>query len=265
MSICMITGNHPRHKYLVNELITTGLVSCWVAESREEFVPSAPVGLDQKLSELFDFHFSERARIESEIFGAVKDPSLHVPTLTVEKDNLNSDRTIKFINDHSPSLVLSFGCHKISDNLIAQVNARFWNTHGGLSPEYRGVTTHFWPSYFLEPQMTGITLHETTDSLDAGGIILQTSAPMVRGDTLHRLAARNLEHYASELTSRLVSLDLSSLPEGIKQKKYGKVFMSADWRPEHLLIIYEIHNDKIVDYVLDGKIAGREPNLVSAI
>ena len=41
--------------------------------------------------------------------------------------------------------------------------------------------------------MTGMTLHETTDFLDGGEIIFQTASSMVRVDTLHRLAARNVD------------------------------------------------------------------------
>ena len=116
-----------------------------------------------------------------------------MPALEVDVDSLNSEDTIRFVNNYNPNLVISYGCHKLHQKFINNVTARFWNTHGGLSPEYRGVITHFWPSYFLEPQMTGMTLHETTDFLDGGELIFQTAAPMVQGDTLHRLAARNVE------------------------------------------------------------------------
>jgi hypothetical protein len=36
-------------------------------------------------------------------------------------------------------------------------NLARWNIHGGLSPWYRGAITHFWPSYMLEPQLTGMS------------------------------------------------------------------------------------------------------------
>ena len=45
--------------------------------------------------------------------------------------------------------------------------------HGGLSPWYKGGATHFWPTYLIEPEFTGITVHETTKDLDAGAIIHQ--------------------------------------------------------------------------------------------
>ena len=44
-----------------------------------------------------------------------------------------------------------------------------------------------------------------------------------------------------------------------------RFFMSKDWRPEHLRFIYQIHDDSIVDKVIDGVIAGKEPNLISVL
>ena len=38
MTIILITGNHPRHHYFVNELVETGLVTGWIKELREEFI-----------------------------------------------------------------------------------------------------------------------------------------------------------------------------------------------------------------------------------
>ena len=148
---------------------------------------------------------------------------------------------------------------------MTNVASRFWNTHGGLSPEYRGVITHFWPSYFLEPQMTGITLHETTNFLDAGEIIFQTAAPMVRGDTLHRLAARNVEVFSKSLKDKLSTMELTDIPKGVKQSGYGKVFLAKDWRAEHLRLIYEVFEDRVVDAAIDGHISGRQPDLVSVL
>ena len=113
--------------------------------------------------------------------------------------------------------------------------------------------------------MTGMTLHETTDFLDGGELIFQTAAPMVQGDTLHRLAARNVEIFADQLKSKVQNLDFAKLPSGIKQKSYGRVFLFKYWRPEHLKLIYEVYEDRIVDAVIEKKIVGREPNLISVI
>ena len=60
-------------------------------------------------------------------------------------------------------------------------------------------------------------LHETKDFLDADEIIFQTAAPMVKGDTLHRLAAWNVQIYSEKLSSKIVNLDFFNLPRRNKQ------------------------------------------------
>lgn len=264
--ICLITGNHPRHKYFAMALISTGRVCSWVIEEREEFVPRSPMNINGNLKRLFEHHFNERQRVELEFFGSTlnAETKLLVPSFKVGVKNLNGDATIQFIKKSNPRLVISYGCHKLKQNFLESLRVPFWNVHGGLSPMYRGVGTHFWPSYFLEPQMTGMTLHETTMCLDGGDIILQTAAPMVRGDSLHRLAARNVVVFSRELAQRVEVIDCGRLPVGIVQSGYGKVFMTNDWRPEHLCIIYETYNDRVVDQVIDGVIKGRSPELISA-
>ncbi|NVK30239.1 MAG: hypothetical protein HWE20_04505 [Gammaproteobacteria bacterium] len=265
-NICLITGNHLRHVFFAKQLISKGLVSSWVLEERENILPSAPTSIDDDLKSLFGHHFSERDRIENLVFGpSAADFECRAPRLQVERHALNDDATINFVAAHSPQLVISYGCHKLSPRFFQRLSARFWNVHGGLSPDYRGVATHFWPSYFLEPQMTGMTLHETTDFLDAGRIICQTAASMVAGDSLHRLAARTVTEFSEQLANKLTLLDFENLPEGLVQKAYGKVFMVKDWRPEHLRLIYEVYDDSLVDAVLNGEIEGRSPNLISVI
>ena len=37
----LITGDHPRHKYLANKLINLNLVKFWVIETRESFIPDS--------------------------------------------------------------------------------------------------------------------------------------------------------------------------------------------------------------------------------
>lgn len=260
--ICLITGDHPRHKFFAEELISTGLVCSWVIEEREELIPAPPAEINLELKQLFVHHFNERHRIEHSFFHLDYKNNL-IPIYKVDKINLNSENTIKFIKQFNPKLVISYGCHMLDNKFLNSMSADFWNTHGGLSPQYRGTITHFWPSYFLEPQMTGMTLHQTSSHLDAGEIIFQTAAPMIAGDTLHQLAARNVKYYVEQLKCKLLNLNMNKIPKGYKQKNYGRVFKSSDWRPEHLKLIYEVYEDRIVDAVLNGQITGKEPKLIS--
>jgi len=45
--ICLITGNHPRHKHFAQKLISTGKVCSWVIEQREEIMLQPPNDLKE--------------------------------------------------------------------------------------------------------------------------------------------------------------------------------------------------------------------------
>lgn len=264
MTIVAITGDHPRHAYFVRCLAETGLLTAWVRERRESFLPEAPLGLRSETRRLFDLHFARREEAEEAVFGSPDVSGIRIHDTSVE--DLNGAAVIDLLRQTAPRVVMSYGCHKLSAALRATVPAAFWNTHGGLSPDYRGVITHFWPSYMLEPQMTGMTLHQTTDFLDAGEIIHQSGAVLNHGDGVQMLAARTVSAYSRELKQLLPQALLSEkLPIGKKQKHSGKLWVSSDWRPEHLHFVYDTWGDRIVDRILNGDIEGREPRLFSEL
>ena len=60
-------------------------------------------------------------------------------------------------------------------------------------------------------------------------------------------------------------MELTDIPKGVKQSGYGKVFLAKDWRAEHLRLIYEVFEDRVVDAAIDGHISGRQPDLVSVL
>jgi methionyl-tRNA formyltransferase len=150
----------------------------------------------------------------------------------------------------------------LSNETLSKVNGEKWNIHGGLSPWYRGGATHFWPSYMLEPQMTGMTVHELTQQLDAGDIVHQCTSDLVRGDGLHQLAARSVIKIAQELPELIELIAKGKNIEKVPHKTAGKLWLGHDWRPEHLKLIYQVYDDKIVDLYLDGEFSQSEPDLV---
>ena len=261
MTVVVITGDHPRHVYLVQQLACAGLLSGWIVERREPHVPVAGADVPTALHELYNRHFQRREAAEHRAFGALSPADVAVDRLTVDVADLNGDRVRAFLVDKAPSHVVSYGCHKLDEAVLGSVPARFWNTHGGLSPAYRGVHTHFWPSYMLEPQMTGMTLHETTAAIDGGAIIHQSGVDLIRGDGLHDLACRAVATYARELPA-ILTRALASDVVGVIQKTTGRIWTAAMWRAEHLVPVYRHYDDRIVDLCLDGEITGRVPTLI---
>ena len=67
MRIVTVTGNHPRHAYLVGKVASTGLLAGTIVERRETFVPQPPDGLSARLAALFTLHFDRRAEAEETV------------------------------------------------------------------------------------------------------------------------------------------------------------------------------------------------------
>jgi len=260
MKVVLLIGDHPRHRYIAEQLDEKEFLTGIVVEERESHVPEPPDHLDSHLTELYSKHFELRADAEEEFFG---DPDLpDVPNISVSRDELNSEKVRNFLRKNKPDITITYGVHILSDETIAAIPGKAWNVHGGLSPEYRGVITHFWPSYMLEPQMTAVTLHELTSDVDAGPIVHQTGADLVRGDGIHQLASRTVRKFASELPKVVEIAANNALEEPVKQRTSGKLWVSDDWRPEHLIVIYDKFDNRIVDHYLDEEFEHQDPDLI---
>jgi folate-dependent phosphoribosylglycinamide formyltransferase PurN len=259
MKVIFLTGSHPRHAHVARALANSGLLSGLIIEDRKEHIPPPPDDINDELKEIFRLHFQKRSESESRFFGKAELPNVEI--LHVSKEELNSQKVIDFIEKITPNLMLSYGVHMLSDEVINSCQGEAWNIHGGLSPWYRGNITHFWPSYYLEPQMTGMTVHNLTQQLDAGDVVHQYAADLIKGDGIHDLACRAVVGIAKELPELISLLEVKGKLKKHGHKTTGRIWTGKDWRPDHLRIIYEFYNDKIVDLVLEGKIKGKTPRL----
>ena len=259
MKVLFLTGSHPRHLAMANELYRIGVLKGLIIEQREAHVPTPPEDISEELKELFVLHFDRRKLAEERFFGSPNPPE--VETLFVARSEINSEKVHNFIRKINPDVLLSYGVHKLSPETLNSCSGKRWNIHGGLSPWYRGVITHFWPSYFLEPQMTGMTIHELTQDIDGGPLVHQSAAQLVKDDGIHDLACRAVISLKDDLEMLFSLLEEKGELPTRKQKTTGRIWISKDWRPEHLIPIYKFYNDRIVNEVLKGNIKGREPKL----
>ncbi|MFC4348793.1 formyltransferase family protein [Kordiimonas lipolytica] len=259
MKIVFFTGNHRRHAFMARTLAATGHLAAIIREERALFLPEPPEDLAPDLQALYRTHFERHIASEEKFYGLAEWPD--VPLMSIDPADCNSKEVQAFIKKQAPDLLLSYGCHKLSDETLACATSERWNIHGGLSPWYKGAITHFWPSYMLEPQMTGMTLHDLTNQLDAGAVVHQCVAELVRGDGLHDLACRAVLSLAADLPALVARLAAGHEIAKKDHKTSGKLWPSGDWRPEHLRMVYEVYGDRIVDMYLDGKIEQRAPSL----
>ncbi|MCR8660535.1 formyltransferase family protein [Paenibacillus endoradicis] len=263
MKVVLLTGSHPRHLHVVNQLVNTGYVVGHVIEQREEFVPQPPSGLEEQDRLNFIRHFADRDYSEQTFFAGNDFILESVPTLNVTMESLNHQATIDWVTLLDADLMISYGVHKLSDELLAAGPTDAWNIHGGLSPWYRGNTTLFWPFYNLKPNWAGMTIHKLSSRLDAGDILHHSVPKLEYGDGIHDVANRAVMQVAEDLKNILKTFDLSELKYS-KQKSAGKLYVTTDWQPQHLRVVYQLFDNDIVDHFLDGKLGYLEPPLVKA-
>lgn len=263
MRILLLTGSHPRHLFVVNELVKTGFIAAHVIEKREEFVPQPPPNLEEVDRTNFIRHFKDRDEAEQKHFKGNDKVSVHLPTLEVTMQQLNSKETIEWVKNQQFDLAISYGVHKLSDELLEALPDKAWNIHGGLSPWYKGNTTLFWPFFMLKPNWAGMTIHRLSSRLDAGDIVHHSVPELAYGDGLHDVACKAVIQVAEDLAKIVTTINLENV-QYTPQKGNGKLWIGTDWMPQHLRFVYNVYNNDIVDQFLDGKLPKIEPKLISA-
>ena len=265
MKIVWIGGNHPRHIYYLNKINEKFPVSGAIIETREggtsSRIPEIPENLSDCDRKNFITHFENRYKAEEKYFSNLKTPSC--PSLSIRQDELNSDKTVQFIESISPEIVLTYGCHMIKDPLMSKLPTNTINLHGGLSPQYRGAATMFWPFYFLEPNHVGTTFHYLSSEPDSGSIIHQSVPKLVKGDKIHDVACKAVLTASEDILELLSIFKNNKTWKKHQQTKSGKNFLNKNFKPEHLRVIYNLFNEDIVDHFLSGKITAPPPKLVT--
>jgi folate-dependent phosphoribosylglycinamide formyltransferase PurN len=260
--VVLLTGSHSRHLYVVNQLASLGCIVGHVIEQREAFIPEPPAGLEERDHFHFVRHFRDRDNAERTFFSGNERVKVSIPTLQVTMESLNSRETMDWIKCLDADLMISYGVHKLSDELLASGPQHAWNIHGGLSPWYRGNTTLFWPFYMLKPNWAGMTIHKLTAQLDGGGILHHSIPELAYGDGLHDVACKAVIQATKDLKRILSTFKLSEITY-TEQKSAGKLYTSSDWHVQHLRVVYELYNNDIVDQYLDGKLPDVRPSLVN--
>ena len=87
------------------------------------------------------------------------------------------------IDKFSPDLLVVSGTKKIDQKILNKVNLKI-NLHHGLVPSYRGVSSPNWVSYESDFGNFGITIHEPTDKIDEGPLLVCKRILPYKGEPL---------------------------------------------------------------------------------
>jgi methionyl-tRNA formyltransferase len=263
MKAILFSGSHPRHFYIHEELIRSGVECAVVIMQREQLIPSPPLNIPDVDRINFERHFSERNIIEANSYGDLHPDDVFsgIPILKCQPEALNSDVTVNFVRKFDADFAFIFGTDLIKEPVLSALPEVRINLHLGLSPWYRGSATLFWPFYFLQPQFAGATFHQILPEADAGGVLHQTVPILSSGDGSHDVGAN---------TVIAAKRDFGKLLKGYanfgwnfeEQKSSGRLFLTRDFQAAHLRNIYSSFDNDIVDCYLAGQLEERKPKLV---
>lgn len=265
MRILLFSGSHPRHLYFHNKVVETGDVCGVVVFQREEIIPTAPEGTLPHDVKNFDRHFADRATSEKKIFGSlsVDDVFTDIPMYLCETESdLNSEEVASFVRELTPDVVVIFGTDLIKDPVFSALPRDKVNIHLGLSPWYKGSATLFWPFYNLQPNHAGVTIHQIVAEADAGAIIHQCVPTFEKGDGIHDIGCKAVQKVSEDIVRILKYRKMHGKFIEHKQKSSGRLYLTTSFKPEHLRVIYDLYDNKLVDEYIEGRLMTKEPKLI---
>lgn len=104
------------------------------------------------------------------------------PSSVVHVNSVNSDESLKTLQELSPDLVVVHGTRIISRNILNGVNATFINIHAGITPRYRGSHGAYWALSNNDAENCGVTVHLVDAGIDTGNILFQKKIPYTPKD-----------------------------------------------------------------------------------
>lgn len=126
-----------------------------------------------------------------------------------------SEAGLSFLHSFGPDLGVVAGTYILPEEVFTAPDRGSINLHSGKVPEYRGSAPGFWELYHDEDEV-GVTVHTVTEELDAGEVLVESSAPLDSVPSVDPL--RYLEEYRQAVLKpigiQLLSLAVQQIAAG---------------------------------------------------
>ena len=154
---------------------------------------------------------------------------------------INTDNQVKkIIKEKTVKYIFVFGGSVISKQVTTLSKVSWFNGHGGILPQYRGLESEFWAIRRGDFTSVGATIHELTNRIDFGKIFLQK---VIKIDTQKKLIEVKAQNYAN-----LVKLYLLFAKKLFTKKV--NIIKRTNWRTS---IYYSAKNSKIANKYYNKK------------
>ena len=104
-------------------------------------------------------------------------------------EHVNSIQVNNLIEDKKPDILVISGTKKVDAKFLEKIKIKI-NLHHGIVPFYRGVSSVNWVLQEMDFGNFGITIHEATEVLDAGKVLLCEKIYPFKGEPLRLFMLR---------------------------------------------------------------------------
>ena len=116
-----------------------------------------------------------------------------------------SELETSFAQDVFPDVIITYRCpFIIPRDIYSKACLGAYNIHPSLLPKYRGLNP--WDEIFRNKESkTGVTIHQMSESIDDGPIVLQSSFMIEESDTIDTSRMKSDQH-AAQLVNQLINI-----------------------------------------------------------
>lgn len=131
--------------------------------------------------------------------------------------SVNADETRELLRRLMPDVVVVSGTRIIGKVTLGCVEARFVNTHLGITPRYRGVHGGYWALARGDRKNCGATVHLVDEGIDTGDVLYQANIEPGPNDNFFTYPALQLSVIAPLLVKavREVAQDRFTTSQGV--------------------------------------------------
>lgn len=230
MKICILKGQDYRHNYFAKKLLEIEKVETLILTHKrlnndrlKKMFFKSPSTFFSRLSKYFLYTVLQWNNREKSFFG-----NIQIPQEIVVQD-YNNQETINMIKEFNPDVIAVFGTPIISNEIINIPKFGAINLHGGISPEYKGGNTIFWPLYNNEINKTGATIHYMVEKVDSGNILAKIYPDLNSSDDEFSASTKTFKYAVEEFVKIIQRInDSKQKLQGIKQENIGKLYLAKD-------------------------------------
>lgn len=183
--------------------------------------------MKQKYNIVFFGSFGEYSKT---YLRALKDAGFNI-VLAVEDKKVNFDEIEQIMRKNTLDLgVIAYFGRIIPKSILALPQKSFVNAHPSLLPRFRGpspVQNTILSGY----TKTGVTIHLTTDKVDAGDILAQKEVEILSTDTCESLTERLAKEGAKllvEVVPKWINGKITPTPQDESKATYTKIIKKED-------------------------------------